>query len=276
MSPRQSPVDSPPVLAVYGRPLTWGVLIVVALVVLLIMSTVSMAGAWWAWHHLAAQVVLTEQTADIRLPENLQVRARIERHMDVKVDQVIPVTVPIHQTLNLPIRETLPVQITLDTTVPVSVDVPVKQILKVDQTVHVDTQVHTKVLGFPMTLPIQGDVPIRADVPVELTIPIRHQLPVALLTTATVNLEAPLKADIDTVIHTQVPFKQRLSLPVSAPVDAVLSFTDQHVQAGLNLMTLLVPFESVTLLPRLPRSATHPIDAASAPRLPSHGASAAP
>jgi hypothetical protein len=56
----------------------------------------------------------------------------------------------------------------------------------------------------------------------------------------------------------------------------VLSFTDQHVQAGLNLMTLLVPFESVTLLPRLPRSATRTADPASAPRLPSHGASAAP
>jgi hypothetical protein len=257
------------VLAVYGRPLTWGMLILVAVGVLLIMSTVSLAGAWWAWHHLAAQVVLTEQTADIRLPGSLQVQARVERHMQVKVDQVIPVTVPIQQTLNLPIRESLPVQITLDTMVPVSVDVPVKQILKLDQVVRVDTQVRTKVLGFPMTLPIQGDVPIRAEVPIELTIPIRHQLPVALLTTATVQLEAPLKADIDTVVRAQVPFKQQLSLPVSAPVDAVLRFTDQHVQAGLNLMTLLVPFDAVTLLPRAPRSATTP-----APTLPGHGASA--
>jgi len=110
--------------------------------------------------------------------------------------------------------------------------------------------VRTKVMGIPMTLPIQGDIPVKADVPVDMVIPIRHQLPLALLTQATVKLEAPLRADIDTVIETQVPFKQTLSLPLSAPVGAMLRFPDQHVKAGLNLMTLTVPFQSVRILPR--------------------------
>ncbi len=239
-------------LAVYGRPLNWGLLVLVVMALLLTMAGITGGAAWWAWHHLVAEVQLSEQEADIRLPPSLQVEAKVQRRMQVLVDEQIPVTVPIHQTLTLPIREAIPVQVTVDTMVPVSVDVPVKQVIKVDQVVHVDAQVRTKVLGFPMTLPIRGDVPVRADVPVDLTIPIRHQLPVAMQLPATVHLDAPLRVDVKTEVKTTVPFKQALSLPVTAPVDALLRFPQEHVRAGLDLMKLSVPFDAVRILPRVP------------------------
>lgn len=240
----------PPVLAIHGHPLNWGVLMLVALALLLVMAALTGATAWWAWRHLVAEVQLREQQADIRLPPSLQVQAQVQRHMQVLVDEQIPVTVPIRETLTVPIREALPVQVTVDTTVPVSLDVPVKQVLKVDQVVHVDSQVRTKVLGFAMTLPIRGDIPVRAEVPVDMVIPIRHQLPLALLVPATVHLDAPLQAEVRTEVKTTVPFKQALSLPVTAPVDALLRFPQQQVKAGLDLMTLQVPFDAVRILPR--------------------------
>ena len=110
-----------------------------------------------------------------------------------------------------------------------------------------DTQVQTKVLGIAMTLPIQGKVPVKASVPIDLNIPIQHDLPVALVRTAQVTMQAPLRTHIDTVIETQVPIRQALAVPLMAPVSAKLTFPQPTVQAGLDLMDLTIPFRSVTL-----------------------------
>ena len=119
--------------------------------------------------------------------------------------------------------------------------------VEVDQVIDLDTQVQTKVLGIAMTLPIRGKVPVKASVPIEMNIPIHHDLPVALVRTAQVTMQAPLRAHIDTVIETQVPIRQALAVPLTAPVSARLTFPQPTVDAGLNLMDLTVPFNAVTL-----------------------------
>jgi hypothetical protein len=86
---------------------------------------------------------------------------------------------------------------------------------------------------------------------------VRKQLPVALVTTASVRLTEPLRTQIDTVIESSVPIHEAMSLPVTAPVSAKLTFPQQHVQAGLNLLDLTVPFEAVTLAPRNRAAAGH-------------------
>ncbi len=42
----------------------------------------------------------------------------------------------------------------------------------------------------------------------------------ALVRTAQVTMQAPLRAHIDTVIETQVPIRQALAVPLMAPVSA--------------------------------------------------------
>jgi hypothetical protein len=65
-----------------------------------------------------------------------------------------------------------------------------------------------------------------------------------------VRLTEPLRTTVDTVIEAQVPVRESLSLPVTAPVSARLTFPQQTVRAGLDLLDLTVPFEDVTLAPR--------------------------
>lgn len=234
-------------LAIHGTPVTWRHLILSALLLLLCMGSLSAAAAWWAWHNLAARVVLKEQMADVVLPRELAVRARVEQKVQVKVDENVSVRVPIQQDLTIPLDGDIPIQVSIDTAVPIAIDVPIKHVLKVDQTIDLDTKVRTRVLGFEMNLPVQARIPVKTDVPIDLTIPVRKTLPVALVTQAKVRLHEPLRTHVDTVIDTQVPIKAALTLPVTAPVAARLTFPDQHVQAGLNLMDITVPFDAVTL-----------------------------
>lgn len=242
--------DASHMLAIYGRPVTWRHLILTGLLLLVLMSALAGVAAWWAWHNLAAQVVLKEQVADIRLPKSLAVQASVERKVQIKLDQTLPVRVPIQQDLSIPLTEAIPIKVSVDTMVPIEIDVPVKHVFKIDQVVNLDTQVRTKVLGIPMTLPVQGQIPVRAEVPIDLVIPVRKQLPVAMVTQATVRLSEPLRTRIDTVLETRVPLRGAMALALTAPVSATLTFPQQRVQAGLNLLDLTVPFDAVTLAPR--------------------------
>jgi hypothetical protein len=237
-------------LSVYGKPVTWRHLILMAALLLILMSMLAAGATWWAWQNLAAQVVLKEQQADILLPKSLAVEASVDRKVQIQVDQTLPVRVPIHQMLSIPLAQAIPIQVSVDTIVPIQIDVPVQHVIKVDQIVDIDTQVKTRLLGIPVTLPIQGRIPVKADVPIDLIIPVRKQLPVALVTVATVHLSEPLRTQIDTVVETRVPIHEAMSVPLTAPVSALLTFPQQHVQAGINLLDLTVPFQSVTLAPR--------------------------
>ena len=212
-------------------------------------SALSLAAgaAWWAWHNLAARVVLREQQALIRLPDELNVQASLLRKVVVQVDQVLPVRVPIQQDISIPLNDPIPVQVSIDTVVPVNLSVPVKHVFKIDQVIDVDSTVRTRVLGIPLSLPVKGQVPVRAEVPIDFAIPVRQDLPVALTTQAQVRITEPLRTRIDTVIEAKVPIRESLALPISEPVSARLTFPQQQIEAGLDLMDLTVPFESVSL-----------------------------
>ncbi|NBD21449.1 hypothetical protein GTZ97_12315 [Aquabacterium fontiphilum] len=237
-------------LAVYGRPVTWKMLVLTAALLLVLMSASAAGIVWWVWHNMAAQVVLHEQQALVRLPETLAVEAAVNQRVQVSVDTVLPVTVPVDQTLTLPITQALPVRVSIDTAVPIAVDVPVRQSIRVDQVVEVDGQVATRVMGIPMTVPVKGRIPVKADVPIDVVIPVRHTVPVVLNTEATVRLREPLRAHVQAEIQTQVPIRESLSVPVMAPVQATLTFPQRRVQAGLDLMDVTVPFSDVSFAPR--------------------------
>ena len=94
------PLASPePMLAIYGRAVTWRHLILTSLLLLVLMGGLSGAAAWWAWHHLEARVTLREHPARIVLPRELAVQAQVEQKVQVRLDHTLPVRVPIQQDL---------------------------------------------------------------------------------------------------------------------------------------------------------------------------------
>lgn len=233
-----------------SKSVTWRTLILTVALLLLLMTALAAGAGWWAWNHLVAQVALKEQKALIKLPEQLAVRAAISNRVQVRIDERLPVRVPISQALSIPITEPIPIKVAVETTVPIDLEVPVKHVLKVDQSIDLDARVQTRLLGFNVTLPIKGRVPLRADVPVDLVIPVHKQIPVSLNMPAVVRLPEPLRAQVDTVFETTIPIRQSMSLPVTAPVDAVLTFPGQTVEAGLQLVRLDLPFDAIRVLPR--------------------------
>ena len=124
-------------LAVYGHVVTWRHLVITAVLLLLSMAALAAGVAWWAWHNLAARVVLREQQALVRLPQELSVQASLTRKVVVKVDQVLPVRVPIQQDISIPLQDPIPVQVSIDTVVPVNLTVPVKHVFKLVRNIEV-------------------------------------------------------------------------------------------------------------------------------------------
>lgn len=232
---------------------TWRTLIFTAVALLLLMTVIAGAAGYWAWGHLAAQVVLRDQVADVNLPKELEVRATVSNKVQVKLDQMIHVKVPIHEELTVPITEPIPLTVSVETTVPIHLDVPVEHMLHVEQVIDLDTTVKTRILGFPITLPIKGKVPLKADVPINLVIPVRKQLPISLTTPALIRMTEPLKVRVDTVLDTRVPIRETMSLPVTSAVNATLTFPGKRVEAGLERMDITLPLDAIHLGPKAER-----------------------
>src|SRR3989344_4917779 len=132
-APEPTTATAQPMLAVYGHVVTWRHLVITAVLLLLSMTA------------LAARVVLREQQALVRLPQELSVQASLTRKVVVNVDQVLPVRVPIQQDISIPLQDPIPVQVSIDTVVPVNLTVPVKHVFKLDQVIDVDSTVRTRV-----------------------------------------------------------------------------------------------------------------------------------
>ncbi|HRH16296.1 MAG TPA: hypothetical protein PLS22_02465 [Aquabacterium sp.] len=232
-----------------AAPVTWKALILTSVVLVVLMSVLAGVGAYWAFHHMSARMVLHDQPAAIRLPSSLAVKAALSKAVHVRVDHDLPVRVPIDETLVLPMSQALPVKVQVQTQVPIALDVPFEHVMQIDQAIDLDTSVQTRILGFAVTVPIKGRVPLKASIPIKLVIPVRQTIPVVLDVPASVQMLDPIRARVQTVIEARVPIRESLQLPVTEPVDATLTFRDPLVHASLQRMDINLPFDAITLSP---------------------------
>ena len=242
-------IDSPSPASSPQGGVTWQSLLLTLLITFAAVTALVVSVSIWVWQHYAARVTLKDQSAKIRLPSTLTVKADVRDLVDIRIDQDVTVQVPIKHEVNVPFDAPIALDVHVDTVVPIHMDVPVEQTVHVDQQVVLDTQVKTRILGFPVTVPIQGQVPIKLDIPVKLTVPIRQQLPVSLSVPASVRLLKPLPVKIDTIIRTTVPIHESLRVPVTAPVHAKLHFPEQNIDAGLSFMDMTLPLSAVHFAP---------------------------
>ncbi|WP_410210829.1 hypothetical protein [Aquirhabdus sp.] len=203
---------------------------------------------WWVLNNADARLTLTDQAAQVMIPNAVPVKADILTDLDVMLNGSITTTVPIDQTVQVPIHDTLHVIATLDNDVPIKMNVPIHDIVPVDQIVHVDSKVDVMVLGRTLKLPIRGDVPIKAQVPINLDVPVDQMVHLKFTAPADVKLLQALSVPLKTDIKTTIPLHSAMKIPVRSSLLANVSITDPldaivtHADLRLPLSTLKLNF----------------------------------
>lgn len=216
-----------------------GVLLVVALLV-------GVALAWWVWRNIDAELLLRNQQAKVIVPDPMDVGINILDDLDILIDTNIATSVPVDQTLVLPIKETLDVMVAFDDAVPIKMTVPIQDTIHLDQSVPVDGEVKARVMGVWINVPVKGELPIKADVPLDLKVPVDQLVGLKFKAPAKVDfledLRVPLKTNIDTVI----PLKSAMSVPVRSTLNAKARIL-KPADALIAQMDLKLPLREVGL-----------------------------
>ncbi|MBO6851884.1 MAG: hypothetical protein JJ867_15740 [Marinobacter sp.] len=222
---------------------TWLAIAGTALILALVLGAL---GAFWLWKNLGAELLLRNQQAKVAIPEPMAVGIDILDSLDIELDTVLSTTVPIDQTLTLPIRDTLNVSVTFDSAVPIRMVVPLRQNIQLDQTIAVDGEVEVKALGKWFELPLRGELPVKATIPLDEEIEIDQMVDLKFTAPAQValldSLEVPLKVDI----ATDIPLKTRMSVPVRSRINAYATILEP-ADALLAEMDLELPIREIGL-----------------------------
>ena len=206
---------------------TW---LAIAGTVLILALVLGALGAFWLWKNLGAELLLRNQQAKVAIPEPMAVGIDILDSLDIELDTVLSTTVPIDQTLTLPIRMV----------------VPLRQNILLDQTIAVDGEVEVKALGQWFELPLRGELPVKATIPLNEEIEIDQMVDLKFTAPAQVelldSLEVPLKVDI----ATDIPLKTRMSVPVRSRINAYATILEP-ADALLAEMDLELPIREIGL-----------------------------
>ncbi|MDX1757769.1 MAG: hypothetical protein R3175_17060 [Marinobacter sp.] len=215
-------------------------------VTLLLALAAGAYGGYWIWRNVGAELLLRNQQAKVTIPEPMPVGIDILDELDIELDTLLATTVPIDQTLTLPIEDTLNVEFAFDSRVPIRMTVPIQQTLRLDQTIAVDGTVSVKALGKWVELPLKGDLPVQADIPLDVEVAIDQSVDLAFSAPAQVtlldDLEVPLKADIET----RIPLRTALSVPVRSRMRAYATILEP-ADALIAEMDLKLPIREIGL-----------------------------
>lgn len=202
--------------------------------------------AWWLFRNVDARLLLADQPATVALPEAIRVKANILDALDVLIEGDIATTVPINQTLQIPIQDTLRVMASMDSDVPIRMTVPIRDVIAIDQLVDVNTKVEVDVLGKTLTLPVRGQVPVKAMVPVKLDVPVDQMVRIRFTAPTDVRIKdavsVPLKANISAV----VPIHSEMKIPVKSALEADITVA-QPFKAMIVHSDLQLPLRKLAL-----------------------------
>lgn len=202
---------------------------------------------YWVFQNIDARLMLKDQPAKISIDERLDIRARAQDNLEIRLDDTINTVVPVDQVIKVPVKETLNVIADFDGTVPIKMDVAVRDKIILDQVLDLNAVIDAEILGETIKLPIRGKVPVKAEVPVALDIPVDQ--PVGLKFTAPVgvqvvqDLTVPLRTEIDAAI----PIQADLSVPVKSDIVANAEITTRPIAATIVDADLRLPLRTLRL-----------------------------
>lgn len=213
-------------------------------VTLLLALAAGAYGGYWVWRNLGAELLLRNQQAKVTIPEPMPVGIDILDELDVELDTLLTTTVPIDQTLTLPIEDTLNVEVTFDSRVPIRMTVPIRQTIRLDQTIAVDGTVSVKTFGRWVELPLKGDLPVQADIPLDVEVAVDQQVNLAFTAPAQVTLLDDLEVPLKTNIQTRIPLRTALSVPVRSRMRAYATILEP-ADALIAEMDLKLPIREI-------------------------------
>lgn len=218
------------------------------LFLLVVLAGAAAGGAligYWVFKNVDARLLLTNQPAMVTIPEPLNATADVLNNLDITLDDVISTSVPIDQTVSIPVDETLNLLAKFDAEVPIQMNVPVNETITIDQTLSVDAVITAEVLGDTLELPIRGDIPIKADVPINLTIPVDKNVQLKFTAPVAAKLKQDLEVPLKTTIDADIPIQADLSVPVKSKLNARVFMPEDPTEVIIDYADLKLPLRTL-------------------------------
>lgn len=178
------------------------------------------AVGWWVFRNVDARLMLTDQPATVVVPQPVAITAEVLNNLDIEINDAITTTVPVDQTITIPIKDTLHVIADFDHDIPIKLMVPVRDKITIDQVLDVDTVIKADLLGDTHDLPVRGKIPVKAVVPISLNIPVDQLVHLKFTAPADVRIIQPLVVPLKAEIAARIPIHSRMSVPVKSALQA--------------------------------------------------------
>ncbi len=219
------------------------------LIVLLVGAAIGGAlVALWVIRNVDARLLLSNQPAQVILPEPFEATARVTDDLRIQIDEVISTSVPVDVDLSLPVKDPLNIMAEFDAEVPIKLDVRVKDKILLDQVLNLDAVIDANFLGDWHKLPIRGKVPVRATVPIDLVIPVNQKVRLKFTTPVKARIKDNLNVPLKTTIVADIPIASTMDVPVLSDLKAVVTLpSDKPVNVIVNYADLLLPLRTLSL-----------------------------
>lgn len=201
---------------------------------------------WWVFRNIDARLALKDQPASVIIPHPVNVSADVLNNLEIEINDAITTTVPINQTIRIPIKDTLRVVAKFDNEIPIKMTVPVRDKITIDQVLDVDTVIKANLLGDTHDLPIRGKIPVKAVVPISLNIPVDQIVRVKFEAPAEVKIVEPLEVPLQADIAATIPIRSQMSVPVKSALQAAVTVT-QPADIVITDADLRLPLRTLKL-----------------------------
>lgn len=201
----------------------------------------------WVFGNVKAKLLVTDTPAMALVPQQFEVSATILNNLDIALNGKVHTTVPVNQTLSVPVNEPLELRITFDAYVPIQLNVEVNKTITIDQQMAIDTVLQADLLGDTFPLPIRGEFPVTAEVPLHMIIPVNQMVHLKFTAPIQARLKQPLEVPLNTVIAADVPLKTRMSVPINNALQAIVQLPSAALPVEIVYADLNIPLSSLRM-----------------------------
>ena len=186
---------------------------------LLFLAGVLVAGAligYWVVLHVLAGLTLSEQKLTLRLPETMDVTAKVHKPLAIGMNGMISAVVPINNDVVIPFRGDFDLDVVLKAQIPVQFEIVYQGYLPIDSMANI---VATTDFNFQSVKNLQN-LSFRARLPMKMRLPVTLRVPVKQ--TITLDYHGPLKVhanqDLKSHLVSTIPARLRVDQTIVTPV----------------------------------------------------------
>lgn len=211
--------------------------LVLGLLGLLVLAAALVTGAligYWVVLHVLLGLSLDQQKTTIRLPESMDVTARVHKPLAIGMNGVISAVVPINNDLVIPFRGDYDLDVVLKAQIPVQFEIVYQGYLPIDSMADI---VATTDFNFQSVKNLQN-LSFRAKLPMKMRLPVTLRVPVKQ--TITLDYHGPLKVhanqDLKSHLVSTIPAKLRVDQTIVTPVLGSIQLHTMLPQDSIKLV----------------------------------------